>query len=92
MAKVFAFPLRRATHAGSSLLEIWKGRAQESLGRFLNRAKVPGAVSETTIKDSLTGQELQISVGVLFTRISVNGRDFYFDRVSGKYGGAGGDT
>lgn len=89
MAKLFSFPVRRAPTFGASRLDVWKGRAIEAWGRLLNRAGAPGAVRDTKIKDSLTGQEVEISVGVLFTKITVNGRDFYFHRTSGKYDGAG---
>ena len=41
------------------------------------------------VKDSLTGQEVAVSVEVLFVRLTVDGRDYYFDRLTGKYNGTG---
>ncbi|APV49017.1 hypothetical protein BWI17_04565 [Betaproteobacteria bacterium GR16-43] len=92
MAKLLLFPVRRPASTGASRWDIWKGRAREAFGTLLNRLGTPGAVRDTTIKDSLTGQEVQIRVGVFYTCISVNGRDFYFDRTTGKYDGAGGNV
>lgn len=58
-------------------------------GRLLQRLKIPGAVTDTIIEDGLTAQRIEVKVGVLFTRISVNGRDYYFDRVTGLFDGTG---
>jgi len=66
-----------------------KTRLKEWLCRLLNRANVPGAIQETTLDDPLTGQSLRVHVGVFFTRISVNGRDYYFHRLSGQFDGTG---
>ncbi|HEV3259945.1 MAG TPA: hypothetical protein VG013_23960 [Gemmataceae bacterium] len=59
------------------------------LGRILKRLGIPGALQDTTINDPVTGQDIRVSVGTLFTKISVNGRDYYFHRLSGRYDGAG---
>jgi hypothetical protein len=75
--------------AGASLAAIWTGRLQEVVCRLLNRLGVPGAIQEATIDDHLTGQQVSVHVGTLFTRISVNGRDYYFHRLSGKFDGTG---
>jgi len=59
------------------------------LGTTLNHFGVPGGVRDVQFEDQVTGQRVQIRVGVLFTRISIDGRDYYFRRVSGKYDGSG---
>jgi hypothetical protein len=51
--------------------------------------RVPGALSDARMTDALTSDEIEICVGPLFTRISVNGRDYYFRRLSGKLDGSG---
>jgi hypothetical protein len=56
---------------------------------ILNRAGLPGAVQDVEINDELTGQQVSVRVRALFTRISVNGRDYYFRRLSGRYDGTG---
>ncbi len=92
MASILKLPRREAGHSsegGATLYDIYIGRARELLGRLLNRLRVPGAVRDAHIKDALTGQEVEIRVGELFTRVSVNGRDYYFHRASGKFDGTG---
>jgi hypothetical protein len=56
-------------------------------GKALRRC--PGVVAPVEIHDELSGTDLAITVGPLLTKISVNGRDFYFDRFSGRYDGTG---
>lgn len=77
------------TSHGASKLDIIRGRFSEIAGRILNILHIPGAISDAIIKDDLTGQNIQIMVGVLFTRLTVNGCDYYFSRLAGKYDGAG---
>jgi hypothetical protein len=90
--RVLKFPTRSAAKVastGAGAYAVWKGRAKGWFCRLLNRLGVPGAVQETAIEDGLTGQSIHVHVGVLFTRISVNGRDFYFHRLSGRLDGTG---
>lgn len=65
------------------------GRFRGLLSRVANRLKLPGAVADVRIDDSLTGQVIEIRIGVLFTRISVNERDYYFRRFTGVFDGTG---
>src|SRR5262245_23599186 len=62
---------------GAGLVTIWKGRLLGWLCCLLNHLRVPGTVQETVIEDKLTGQTVRVSIGLFFTRISVNGRDYY---------------
>jgi hypothetical protein len=90
--QVVRFPLERIARAAvgnASKMQIWKGRMREWLGWMLNRANAPGAIRAASFKDSMTGQEVEISVGELFVRLTVNGRDYYFDRLTGKLDGTG---
>jgi len=90
MANVTQFP-RRSSEAtsGATRLELWRGRARETLGKLFNRLGAPGAIRPVSINDSLTGQRIQVQVGPLLTRLSVNGRDYYFDRITGRAAGTG---
>jgi len=74
---------------GANVTDITLWRIWELIGRGLNWLKLPAAVRETSIMDSVSGQTITIHSGVLYTRISVNGRDYYFDRITGKFGGTG---
>ena len=78
-----------SVQTGASWWAIRKVRLREWAGRFLNRLGFAGAVQETEVEDQLTGQHVRVRVGDLFTVISVNGRDYYFHRLSGKYDGSG---
>lgn len=93
LGKVFQLPAKavkgRPVSDGATKFDVLRGRAAELSGRILNRLRVPGAVRDAKIKDALTGQEISIHVGELFTRINVDGRDYYFNRVSGKFDGTG---
>jgi hypothetical protein len=50
---------------------------------------MPGTVRNGVINDELTGAHIEIRAGACFTRITVNGRDYYFRRFSGQYDGSG---
>lgn len=88
--RVLAFPVQdRPAAAGASRWDIARDRMRLAARTLLNRLNVPGALRSVQIDDELTGQQLDISVGASFTRITVNGRDYYFDRVTGRYDGSG---
>jgi hypothetical protein len=89
---IVRFPAERTARpagGGASGWQIWKGRMRERVGRLLSSVGVPGAVKDATIKDAVTGQEISVVVGALYVRLSVDGRDYYFDRVTGRFDGAG---
>jgi hypothetical protein len=58
---------------------------QLGLGRLMNNIAIPGQIRSTIIDDQPTGDHIEISVGIAFTRISINGRDHFFGRLSGRY-------
>ncbi len=57
--------------------------------KILNKIGLPGIIRESVINDDLTNQKITIKTGVLFTVLTVNGRDYYFNRLSGKFDGTG---
>jgi hypothetical protein len=75
--------------SGASRFAIWRSRLKEWFCWALNRLGAPGAVRDVEIEDGGTGQKIEVRVGVLFTRISVNGRDYYFRRLTGRFDGTG---
>lgn len=92
MARVLKLPRRFLGHApegGATLFQFYVERARQLAGRLLNRIGIPGAIRNTRFKDAITGDEIDIQVGEFFTRLSVNGRDYYFRRISGKFDGSG---
>src|SRR5262245_27646752 len=89
---VVRFPterLPRSARDGATQVEIWVGRAQQSLGRILNWIGAPGAIRSVEVDDELANQHVAVSVGELFVCVRVNGRDYYFDRLSGRFDGTG---
>lgn len=73
----------------ASAWQIARGRLREWLGRVADRMGIPGFVQRTVIEDELTGHTIKIEPGRLFTRINVDGRDYYFRRLSGRFDGVG---
>lgn len=83
----FRGPPRAATvgDRSPSIRERWT----ERLGRILTRVCAPGFIAPVEIEDKTTGQHITVTVGPLFTCLSINGRDFFFRRLTGRYDGAG---
>lgn len=91
---IVRFPIERVLRAAqcdATYFDILKGRARQWLCRILNRAGVPGVIQPVEFDDQFTGQHVAVSVGELFMRFSVGGRDYYFDRLTGHFDGTGTD-
>lgn len=77
----------------SRLARWWSWQAlllKQQVGRFLNCLGVPGFIRPMEMYDELiTHTLLQVRATPLFTIISVDGRDYYFYRISGKFDGTG---
>src|SRR5215472_18481282 len=74
---------------GATVLQIAAGRLRELIGNLANRLRVPAFIRAAVIEDELTRQTIVIEPGRLVTRISVDGRDYYFGRFSGRFDGVG---
>ena len=89
---VIKFPGEPVGHSAmmtATRWEILQHRLVELLCLALQRLGVPGAIQNVEIDDPVTGQKLEIRVNRLSTRISIDGRDYYFERLSGRFSGAG---
>lgn len=64
-------------------------RLRRVLGSALSRAGVAGAIQNFETTDRVTGDYVRVVVGSTFTVVSVNGRDLYFDRMTGRFDGSG---
>ncbi len=73
----------------ASRIEILQGRTRRLFGKILTSLRIPGAICDYHINDPVTHQTIDIRVGDLFTRITVDGRDYYFHRLTGKFDGTG---
>ena len=74
---------------GATCWHIFRGGVVWNIGKLFRWLGVPGALRNVEISDDVSGQRISISVGVLFTKITVNGRDYYFRRFSGLFDGTG---
>ena len=74
---------------GATKVDIVVSRLKILIGKLLIRLHVPGVIRPFRYYDPLTENKIALEVGALFTKLSVNGRDYYFGRLSGKWGGTG---
>jgi hypothetical protein len=74
---------------GASSLQIWRGRLAEFVGRLVDSLGIPGFVRPVLVHDQVTNTHLEIRPGILFTVVSIDGRDFYFRRLTGAFDGTG---
>ena len=89
---VIQFPRSLRGHPAetrASAFQIVAGRARQLLGRIATRCGVPGLVQNMEVTDQVTGHKVSISVGELYVRLSIDGRDYYFDRLTGRFDGSG---
>lgn len=74
---------------GISSFTKYLSRVKFFIANILNRFKIPGLVEEIEYIDNITSQKISIKTKSLFTVISIDGRDYYFNRLSGKFDGTG---
>jgi hypothetical protein len=74
--------------AHASSVDILRVRFRILVGKALTSLRIPGAIRDQKINDPVTHHLIDIRVGDLFTKISVDGRDYYFHRLTGKFDGA----
>ena len=72
----FPSQVSQPTFKGAKKSQICIARARECLGVVLNYFGIPGPIADVTIIDRLTGQVIEIKCGVLYTKLSVDGRDY----------------
>lgn len=74
-------------------IALWRTRLRDKvllgLGRLVRHLCLPGFVSNVSFDDLVTGQHFSVRSNLLFTVISVDGRDYYFHRLTGKFDGTG---
>jgi hypothetical protein len=73
----------------ANFLQVLWGRLRLWLGRVAEWMGLPGVIQNSNIRDRLTGQNIRVRVGQLFTVLSVNGRDYFFSRFTGRFNGTG---
>ncbi len=65
-----------------TMLRLWAGRVLNAIG-------VPGVVQPGTYEAGIGQASVRITVGPLFTVVTVNGVDVYLDRFTGAVDGVG---
>lgn len=91
-SNVVGFPSERVSHAprdGASIIDVLRSRVRMGFGRLLNGIGVPAAIQPVEFTDETTKQHVAVAVDDLFVRLSVDGRDYYFDRLTGRFDGTG---
>ncbi len=83
------FPGKHPATFGASWLDVISSELKQELGKLLNVLGLPGLIKPLEIHDTLTNTYVQVRVSGFFTVISVDGRDFYFKRLTGEYDGSG---
>lgn len=74
---------------GASIFVILKSRLIQWVGGLFNKNSIPGFIQPINYRDPVSGYHIEIKITPLFTKLSVNGRDFYFKRFSGRFDGTG---
>lgn len=83
------FTGKRPPVFGATRWDIVRGEAKQIVGKLLNGLGAPGFVVPMKIHDSLTNTQIEVRLSGFFTVISIDGRDYYFKRLSGRYDGSG---
>jgi hypothetical protein len=90
--KVVEFPSARVSRPardGATTIDIARSRVKAGVGRLLNKMRVPAAIQPVEIVDKVTNQHVVVAVDELFVTVSIDGRDYYFDRITGRFDGTG---
>ena len=69
-----------------------KDRIKTGIASVFDFIGIPPMVNDVDIPDYASGIYLRISHSKRFTIVSVNGRDFWFNRLTGKFDGTGTGT
>ena len=79
----------RPCTATATWWDIFTLRMKARIYRLLDRLGCPGIVRNFEYNDLVTGQHLELRLGTFFWHISIDGRDYYFRRLTGKFDGTG---
>jgi hypothetical protein len=94
--QVLRFPTEHTAHpargGAGGIGDSLRLRARQFLGRVANWLHLPAPIQSTEIYDRSTGQHIAVTVGDLLVRLTVDGRDFYFHRITGRFDGTGSEN
>jgi hypothetical protein len=89
MGGIFPFPGCGPADAGATRWQIWRSRSRRALCGLVHRLGLPGFVRDYEVDDLVTGFHIHIRVTRFGTYIHIGGRDYSFDRLTGKWIGSG---
>ena len=90
--RVVEFPTQRIVRAaqdGATFSDVVKGRLRRLVGQCINRLGLPGSIQVMEFEDVAVGRHVSVAIDDLFVCLKIDGRDYYFDRISGKFDGTG---
>jgi hypothetical protein len=62
------------------------------ISSLLNKIGYPPIISNLELNDEIIGSKIKIEASNHWTKISIDNRDFYFSRITGKFAGTGCST
>ena len=71
------------------MLDRLQVRVRQWIGEVCTWVRLPGAIAPVAIHDHLTGDTITVTVWPWFTKLNINGREYYFDRITGRFDGTG---
>ncbi len=89
MGKIVNLTKGHPVIAQATRWEIYKSRIREAVIMTLDFLRIPAPLRTVEIDDPVTGDVIRIRATGLFTTITINGRDYYFDRLTGRFDGTG---
>jgi hypothetical protein len=63
-----------------------------TISSLLNKIGYPPIISNLELQDEVIGSKIKIEASNHWTKISIDNRDFYFSRITGKFAGTGCST
>jgi len=76
-------------NSNASILVRIISRLKLKFVKLLNALRTPAIIQEFEYSDKLTNQKISIKNQSLHTVITIDGRDYYFNRLNGKFDGTG---
>lgn len=87
MRSLIQFP--RPVEVGATRFQLLREWVWESVRSAVHWLGLPGAIHECKIRDAVTGQHIRITVTRFGTELWIDGREYHFDRLTGKLRGTG---
>jgi len=84
---VFQFP--RSVEGGANRFQLLRADLRDWVCKVIHKLRMPGAIRECDIDDPVTGHRIRVRIDRSCTELWIDGREYRFDRLSGKLRGTG---